>query len=175
MSQRGFTLNEVLLAMAIGGLVLAISVPAMTEVLRRTRLNSATRQLVNDVRETRARAVMSGWEYRLVGYADGAVNRSNQYRVIGRSSTEVAWPAENSGNLSTATQIAEPWIDLGIDYADVILTPNNVEVDDRFEITFNSQGAATMTNDCFDPFDVSNTKGDSRQVRVTPGGSVRTD
>jgi prepilin-type N-terminal cleavage/methylation domain-containing protein len=173
--QAGFSLVELLIVIALGALVLLTALPAFADILRNVRRNGAVRHLVSDIREARGRATMSGWEYRIVGYKDGSGANSNRYRTFGRSSTAVAWPAENVAPFASATQVAEPWVDIDDLYAGIRLEPNNGVAFPRFELTFDSRGAATMTNSCFDPFQVLGQTEGATSIRVSTVGGVRAE
>jgi hypothetical protein len=110
-----------------------------------------------------------------VGYADGNEARANQYRVLGRSGTGVAWPDDEADPFESATQRADPWVDMTALYPGIRLEPENGGIVPRFELTFNSRGAASMTNDCFDPFQVHDADGEARSLRVSVIGSVRAE
>jgi Tfp pilus assembly protein FimT len=172
--QQGFSLAELTLALAIGMMVLAIGIPSMSEALRRSRLNGATRQLVSDVRDARARATMRGWEFRVVACAPNAQQNANRYRLIGRSSAAVAWPDVSVAPFQSATQSADIWRNIDRDYTGVTLAPRNGAVEPICTVTFNSQGAATISNSCYDPFELVGSTGDRRSVRVSTSGGIRT-
>ena len=70
-SKNGFSVIELLVAIALGAIVITIAVPGFTETVRRTRHGSAVRRVVSDLREARSEAIATGWEYRVVGYDIG--------------------------------------------------------------------------------------------------------
>ena len=55
--QAGFTLLELLVTLAIAGLLLAIAAPRMAEAVARARVDVTARQIVTILRETRAAAL----------------------------------------------------------------------------------------------------------------------
>jgi prepilin-type N-terminal cleavage/methylation domain-containing protein len=93
-SQRGFSLNELLLVMAAAATVMAMAVPVMTDVTEGARLNGAARELEREFQTARLKSVTANrilrvrlncpgaGSYRTVEYlnsaADTATNRCNQ-------------------------------------------------------------------------------------------------
>lgn len=60
MRSRGFTLFELLIALALAGVLGAVAVPAVQRQLERLRLAAAARQVVMDLKLARARAIAGG-------------------------------------------------------------------------------------------------------------------
>jgi prepilin-type N-terminal cleavage/methylation domain-containing protein len=60
MSRRGFTLLELLVAVALVGVLAAIAVPSFQRQIERWRLGAAARQLVMDLKVARSRAIVGG-------------------------------------------------------------------------------------------------------------------
>jgi prepilin-type N-terminal cleavage/methylation domain-containing protein len=172
MSQRGFTVLELLLAVGLGAILIAIAVPSFLEIVRKGRHGSAVRRVVSDLREIRSDAISTGWEYRIVGYStaeDG--DRRNQYRIFGRRSSSIDWPDEETAPLRTATQMAGRWISLEDEYPGV-----DFEGDaDRFEVTFNSRGSAPGASSTFNPLHLTDDKGHDIAVNVAIAGSIRVE
>lgn len=65
MTERGLTLLEVLMAVVLLGALSAIAVPQVQPPLDRWRLSAGTRQVVMDLKLTRARAAAGGAAHRL--------------------------------------------------------------------------------------------------------------
>jgi prepilin-type N-terminal cleavage/methylation domain-containing protein len=169
-SRKGFTLTELLVALTIGGFILALALPAFMTTVRRSRLAAAARQVATDLREARSQAITSGWEYRLVGYDATSSTRRNQYRCLGRSSAAGAWPDIDSAPFRSTTQYASAWTDIGSAFPGVGLQ----SADAGFEVTFDARGAAPAADDDFNPLTVSGTIG-SATVTVAMSGSIRID
>jgi prepilin-type N-terminal cleavage/methylation domain-containing protein len=172
--REGFTVTELIVVVAVAGMILMLALPGFASVLRRSRLNGAVRTLVNDVREARAEATTSGWEYRIVGYGDAASTGPNRYRMLGRRSTAVLWPDEDDEPFTSDTQFAGPWVDIGYLYNGIRLEPQNGGVNPEFTLTFDPRGAAVMTNSAFDPFLVANEHGETVSFRVSVAGGITT-
>lgn len=130
---------EALVVLTIAAMAMIIALPSLADVIRRARHGAAVRHVLYDVREARARAVSTGWEYRLVGYdAEETGERKNQYRVLARRSAAVAWPDEEAAPFASATQLASRWTDIAAEYPDIDFDSANP----RFELTFDSRGTA---------------------------------
>lgn len=167
----GFTLVELVVVVGIVVVMLAIGLPYFSSMIKGSRLDGATRRLVGDVREARSRATLTGWQYKILGfkYGGGGAN-PNQYRIVGRSSTSVAWPSDTAQSFQSATQMAGPWIDVTEEYPGVQL--NAASGYASFYVTFNALGVAfEITN--FSPLVVTSDAGGSMSVTVTPAGGVK--
>jgi prepilin-type N-terminal cleavage/methylation domain-containing protein len=169
MDRRGFTLPELALALALVGIVLAVTLPAFMEVLDRTRLDGAIRQMVSDLQEARSEAVATGWEYRVVGYRNISTNdRANQYRVIARRTAGVSWPADTAGVLENDTQMAGAWVDVPAFHSGITISASQ----DRFEVTFDSRGTSSDAATEFNPLELVGKNGASKSVSVSVVGGI---
>jgi Tfp pilus assembly protein FimT len=173
-SQRnGFTVAELLVVVVLATIMAAVSLPAMSNILRQSRRDAATREFVGDLREARTQATMSGWEYAVVGFAATANGtRKNQYRMIGRRTNTQAWPADNQAPFRSANQYAGVWVDVPAMQPGIRLVPSAVDGSSRFALAFNSRGAAAAGSGSFDPFLVVTTDGVSREIRISAIGGI---
>jgi hypothetical protein len=173
LQQRGFSSSELLEALALGAITLTISVLALSNTLRGSRVEAAAQHVVNDLREARSQAILRGWEYRVMGYNAGTSNaRENQYRVLARRSSSASWPADSSAPFSSATQFAGEWIEVDGRYPGVRVTTTGASPPDQFGVTFDSRGAATELGGNFSPFEIAGDSGASKVLRVSPTGQV---
>ncbi len=171
-TRRGFTLVEALIAMVMVAILGGLSIPGFTGFIQRSRLDGATRQIVSDVREARAKATMTGWQYRIYGFnANASSSYKNQYRLQGRSSGTVAWPADATGPFQSATQMATMWINVSTLYPGVRINPQDGTL--HFWVAFNAQGQAFDVDDSFDPLVVTHQNGETRSLSVTFVGGIR--
>jgi prepilin-type N-terminal cleavage/methylation domain-containing protein len=167
-SPHGFTLTELLVAIALGGLLLLIAVPALSGVMHRSYLDAATRHLVGEVNRARSRAVTTGWEYRVVGFDSSATANRNRFRTLARRTTTTAWPADDAAQTLTAAQYAGPWIDIPSQHRGVSLDCDGT----RFEVTFDSRGTAANVDASFNPVRLVGHEGDDKVVEVSVVGNV---
>jgi Tfp pilus assembly protein FimT len=169
-SRPGLTLVELAMATMVLIVLLGIAIPAFYSMLQRSQLDAAVRQVTSDVREARSRATLAGWQYRLLGFDnDSASPYKNQYRLLGRSSTAVAWPADTVAAFTSATQMAGTWIDVNELYPGVRLDTSDAT--NRFYVSFNSQGGAFETNSF--PLEVGHQSGQRQCLGITAAGSTR--
>jgi type IV fimbrial biogenesis protein FimT len=151
--QRGFSIIELMLAMCIVLTLVSITVPSISTLMRNYRRDAATQQIVGDVRKARSQAILTGWQYRVVGYNNGASSAfKNQYRLLARRSSAVSWPSTTAAAFSSSTQRAEAWTNLPSLYSGVRLNPSDATAD--FYVTFDSRGVRIET-DSFGPLVVS--------------------
>jgi Tfp pilus assembly protein FimT len=166
----GYTLVELVVVVGILIVLTAIGLPFFSAMMQNSRLDAATRQIADDIREARSKATQSGWDYKIVGFnAGGSSTYKNQYRLLGRK-TGVAWPADTGPNLQTSTQMAGPWINFNQLYQNVSLNPSVST--ESFYVSFNSRGAVFESMSF--PLTITLQSGGSRQVTVTSIGGVRT-
>ena len=175
-SKRGLTLVELAIAMMVIVILLAVAIPAFQALLQRSQLDAAVRQIMSDVREVQSRATLTAWQYQLVGYEnDSGSPFRNQYRVIGRSSSAVAWPVDTVAafNFPTlppgATQMAGNWVNVNTMFPDVKL--DTADATNRFWVSYDSRGVAFQINSF--PLNISHKSGQKRCLGVTAAGSIR--
>lgn len=81
---RGFTLPEVLITIAILGILIAIAVPSWQSVVEGRRVDSATNQFASDLRLAHTRATNRLEDWRVI-YAAG----SDAYRLVSDGGTTI--------------------------------------------------------------------------------------
>jgi prepilin-type N-terminal cleavage/methylation domain-containing protein len=167
MCKRGFTIVEFMVALVIVALLAAIAVPGFSAVLQRSRLDAATRQIVSDFRESRSRAISTGWEYRVVGWdADDSGSSANRYRVFARR-PPAAWPADDVAPFENGTQLAGQWVNIASRFPGVEMHADS----SRFFVTIDSRGRASGTS--FNSLELVGHDGVTNSVTVSAVGSVR--
>jgi prepilin-type N-terminal cleavage/methylation domain-containing protein len=171
-TERGYTLVEVLVGVALLAIVAGLAIPSFLAYTQRSKLDAAVRQLVEDVRQARSKAVLRGWEYRIYGFNSGSSSvYKNKYRLMGRSSTAVAWPADSAASFESATAMVSEWVNIGTVYPGVRFNPTDGT--DHFWVAFNDRGVAYDIDDSFKPLNVTHPTGGTKTVTVTSAGSVR--
>lgn len=77
-NQYGFTLIELMAAIGVAGLLMAIATPIFTKTLPGLRLNDAARQIATDLQQVRMRAVAQSIPYQIAfGTATYVVQNCN--------------------------------------------------------------------------------------------------
>lgn len=81
-SGRGFTLLELMLALAIGAILLGIATPAMRDTLRRLQLNTAASDLFGAIDLARSQAIARGRRVMLAPLDDAGADWSKGWVVF---------------------------------------------------------------------------------------------
>lgn len=171
-STKGITLPELLVVAAVAVILMGVSMPAFLTMRENARLKGAVMHVVSDVQDARSRAIVTGWQYRLLGFNAGADSAyRNQYRLLARRSSAVPWPEQTTAPFESATQVAGLWVDLVALYHGVRLNPE--EITASFWITFDGRGVPIEINGSASPLRIAGGQGASRAVLVSPVGSVR--
>lgn len=155
MRMTGVTLIEIIVALAIFGLLIAMAMPSYTTWIQNTQVRGAAEAILNGMKSARAEAIRRNATVQLVL----AANSDWEVRVVGTGeSVESRFGADGSPNVA------------------LTLTPA-----DATTITFNGLGRVVANNDASPPItqvDIDSTtlaSENSRDLRVTvgTGGDVR--
>ena len=180
LGSQGVTLIELVGAAALTAIVAGAALPIMMTSVDNARFNAAVQQIAGDMRLARSKAVSQGWEYRISGWdRRGGVN-ANQYRIEGRRTTAIAWPAAIDPVGQTADQYVGPWIRIGASFPGIQLDNSAAGANPPMYAGFNSSGrlCTTPVTQCFDgvsPLTITkNSIGQTRQLWISPAtGHVR--
>jgi len=160
-----------MIVIAVAGFMAMVAVPALLNQVRTSRMSAAARKIATDTQEARWRAVRTGWQFRIVGYGNAATTNKNKYRLLGRSSTAVSWPADTAAVTSTTTQVAQAWVDFGQLYPQVKLNNGITANGGRFYVSFDARGAA-FERQAVAPLVVLGQNNKTRNMNVAAIGSV---
>ena len=158
---RGFTLLELLITVAIAAIILGLGVPAFTEVVARNRMASEVNELIGALALARSEAVTRAANVTL---CPGGLDADDDAECSGVNWHEgyVVYATRPDGSFE-ALRVLE-----GDDDA-------VIEISDNFtgnQVTYNAEGsssAGTLT--------LCDTKGnaEARDIVVSPSGRVRTE
>ncbi len=177
--KQGVTLIEILVVVAIFAIIAAVGLPALANALQRARSKGVADVLRMAMRDARSRAIGTGWQFRVFGSNDASGTTPNQFRIEGRRSTALAWPASGvPGPLSSDTISADPWVVLAKEYPGVHLNAGDAgscpdplgTAPNSFCITYTPQGL--MTTSYQGPGGSLQVSG-GRSVTATLAGAVR--
>ena len=172
-NRRGFSLVESLITLSIAIIITAAILPGFVGLMRTYRRDGAVEQIAGDIRKARSKAIATGWQYRVMGFNQGWSSSSiykNQYRIMARRSTADGWPADTVDPMSSATQMASPWIDVSKIYPGVRLNPTDTS--QHFSVAFDSRGVRIEVDSSLDPLVIVPQAGPSKTVRVSAVGSA---
>lgn len=137
--QKGYTLIEALVVVAIVGIVSIVTIPNFIQYMRSAKLKNATRQFSIDLRETRQRAVT---QYRPTKIAFKAGAGLNEYYIADgafNSATAggIDWTKidPNTGQATTDNQSFETTV-----YFDATTLSDGADPDDWVDVVFFPNG-----------------------------------
>jgi prepilin-type N-terminal cleavage/methylation domain-containing protein len=171
--KRGFSVIELLLVMGIILILVSVSVPSLGTMMRTYRQGAAMQQIVGDLRKARSEAIRTGWQYRIIGFNSGASSEHrNQYRLMGRQSSAIAWPLDTVDAFTSDTQLAGAWVDINALYPGISFNPDDATAD--FSVVFDARGVR-LSFDSFDPLVVDMGSGTSKSVIVSTVGGIKSE
>jgi hypothetical protein len=160
-----------MIAISIATILAGALVPNILGLMRTYRRDGVVEQIVGDVRKARSKAIMTGWQYRVLGFNAGSSSTyKNQYRIMARSSSGVGWPADTVAPMQSSTQMAGGWVNISKLYPGVSLNPNDSTP--HFSVAFDSRGVRIELDTSFDPLVVVSQTGSVKSVRVSAVGSA---
>jgi type IV fimbrial biogenesis protein FimT len=148
-SERGFTLLQLMAALAVGMILTAIAIPSINSTLATYRLRAATSSITGAIQSNRYRAIYSGYPYKLT-----FTNSTTTFQVTKKASTDTSY--------------------VNVDGAIPFGTGATLD-HDTVQLTFSPSGAVKITDGTSDLangiFYVSYA-GQQIKVTVSPFGSV---
>lgn len=180
LGNQGLTAVELVAVAALTAIAAGAALPMLMTSMDNARFNAAVQQIAGDMRLARSRAVSSGWEYRISGWDRRGGANANQYRIEGRRTTAIAWPAVIDPVGQTADQYVGEWVRIGASYPGIQLDNSTAGANPPMYAGFNSSGrlCTTPVTQCFDgvsPLTITKDSiGQTRQVWISPAtGHVR--
>ncbi len=148
-NKKGFTLLELMIALAVMGIIAAIAAPNFSYYMAERRLNGAARMVMSDLMMARQKAVSQNNQFKVFFNTD-----HHGYRILD----------DDNGDGSTTTGEAVEVKDIQRDYYDVTFSASADPV-------FSPRGTAFGTTVTL----TSARTGGSRYVRVASTGRVKID
>lgn|GEM_PF-5124058 len=153
-NEKAFTLIEIVLAIVILGIIVAIAVPIWQGFISSKNLDAAIRQVASDIREAQARAMAEETYYKV--YFD---ENENCYFVYHRDTTDTPWNNPLPWGVHNEATITLP---SGIEYEEVTFSDNDVQFQPSGYLYFGNNGSVYLRND----------KGKIRHLTVVSTGKV---
>jgi type IV fimbrial biogenesis protein FimT len=144
--QAGFTLVEIMVAVAIVGVVLAISVPAMRTYTDQQKLQSATSTIEGSLRRARSAAITKRCNVRF-----SVIDEANTYALV----------RDNEGDGNFSIMLANGTLDPTISMADLAFGGSDF-------VTFDPRGMPDNAGSVR----LESRHGRLREVRVSPGSGT---
>ncbi len=183
LGSEGFTAIELLTALAIAAILIGAAMPSFLALIRGSRLNAATRQVISEIRAVQSMAVTRGDIFGFHWGGDPLVGMSpSVYRFetdpSGACDPPPAGVPAPTDTAATNQNVIRDWRDLSIEYPGITITAIQDNGGTPLGgLMFNSQGASVNT--CFMgvSFPVTVTVGDgsgaTRTIQVRSAGSAR--
>ncbi|MEE9542690.1 MAG: GspH/FimT family pseudopilin [Thermodesulfobacteriota bacterium] len=144
-NNRGFTIVELIVTMAIIAVILGITVPTILSGTSKTALKRTARDVTVELKAARQLAISRNMQFR-VFFTLGTTNTINrEYRV----NTSSAWQTDPVRSTRT--------MDSRVDITSPVTSPST------FSVTFNPNGSATATEICIQNLSDSS---DRKKVQV---------
>jgi len=160
----GFTLIELVIAVAIAMMMLAIAMPLFFQIMAQRRLTAAVERVAGDLRYAQSQAVTQGGRFRL--HEGGDVGEAGKYRLEQSTDGGATW-----------TQVTS-WYHLTTDYQGSGvqgLKDNAGAGTTRYWVGFDSQGVAVGPAGVVYPIDLTvvTPTGATKSIRVFRTGTIR--
>ncbi len=179
MGNRGFTVLELFMAIAIAGILIGAGMPSFLALIQSSRLDGATRQVLSEIRAVQSLAVTRGGIFGFHWGGDPLVGMvPSVYRIESNPTGNCAdWPPPGASKADPNPDVITDWFDLAGEYSGITITA----VQDNGGtplggVIFNSRGASvnpcTVVN-----FPVTVTVldglGATRTIQIRSAGSMR--
>jgi prepilin-type N-terminal cleavage/methylation domain-containing protein len=160
----GFTLVELVIAVAIMVMMLAVAMPLFFQIMAQRRLTAAVERVAGDLRYVQSQAVTQGGLFRL--HEGGDAGEAGKYRL--------EQSIDGGANWTPLTA----WYFLSTDYQGSSvqgLKDNSGAGTTRYWIGFNAQGAATGPAGVVYPVDLTvvTPTGTTKAIRILRTGTIR--
>ncbi len=178
LGSEGFTAIELLTALVIAVILTGAAMPSFLSLMRSSRLNAATRQVVSEIRTAQSLAVTRDGIYGLQWGGDPLVGMAPGFHRLERDPTEACgWPAPTD-SMATNQNVISEWRDLSVEYPGITITSIQDNGGNPIGgLIFNAEGASVNT--CFVGVSfpvtvtVADQSGVTRTIQVRSAGSAR--
>ncbi len=173
----GFTVVELLSALVIAAILIGAATPSFLGLIRGSRLNAATRQVISEIRAVQSLAITRGGVFGFHWGGDPAVGMATSVYRFERDGTGLCdFPAPTE-TAATNPDVIRDWRDLAIEYPGVtITTVQDFGGNPLNGLMFNPQGASVNTCTAVSfpvRVTIADGSGDTRTIEIRSAGSAR--
>lgn len=145
--RRGFTLLEVLVAVAIIGIMSAIALPGLFGVLPKIRVNNAANNLLTDILWAKMHAVSENEDYVIAFGADGPDLSNNTYNIYKDENNNFSSNGVEANELVKTVYIQGLFKGIGFGYVDVDSNSNTIKKTNNSTVfpVLTNKNAVTLT------------------------------
>lgn len=166
----GFTLNELLVVLALVGLLLTLAVPAMQGLVNSIRLSMATQTFLSYLYQTRGEAIKRNSRVVLCKSDTGL-------RCVRTGAWDQGWIVFHDINNNAAVDTGETILQRGLALDGALRLAGNTHVDSY--ISFTPSGNTSTTSGAFQAGTLtvcreSANRAQARQIVISSGGRIRT-
>lgn len=178
LGDQGFTVVELLSALIVAAILIGAATPSFLGLIRGSRLNAATRQVISEIRAVQSMAVTRGDIFGFHWGADPMVGMApSMYRIESNQTGNCAdWPLPGD-TMATNADVIRDWRDLSIEYPGITITAVQDNGGNPLGgLMFNPQGASVNTCTAVGfPVTViiADGSGDTRTIQIRSAGSAR--
>jgi type II secretory pathway pseudopilin PulG len=164
-------------ALVIAGILIGAAMPSFLGLIRGSRLNAATRQVISEIRAVQSLAVTRGGVFGFHWGADPLVGMAPSiYRLERDGTGACGWPAP-ADTTATNQNVIRDWRDLSIAYPGITITTVQDNGGNPLGgLMFNPQGASVNTCTAISfplTVTVADGSGDTRTIQIRSAGSAR--
>ncbi|WP_347273076.1 GspH/FimT family pseudopilin [Candidatus Kuenenia sp.] len=141
-NQKGFSLIELIVVMAIMGIAAGIAVPVYNNMKPQIRLNGAARQVMGDLMWARMRAISENNNYVIAFGEAGPTLTNDTYYIYDDNDNDFSSVGIEADELVKEVVIPDKYKDMGYGYASGIKKTDNTNTLTGDAVTFNSGGAS---------------------------------
>jgi prepilin-type N-terminal cleavage/methylation domain-containing protein len=178
LGDEGFTVIELLSALVIAAILIGAAMPSFLSMIRGSRLNAATRQVISEIRAVQSLAVTRGGIFGFHWGGDPMVGMTpSVYRIESNQTGNCAdWPLP-ADTMATNADVIRDWRDLTIEYPGVTITAVQDNGGNPLGgVMFNPQGASVNTCTAVGfpvRVTIADASGNTRTIQIRSAGSAR--
>lgn len=187
-NQRGYTLTELMIVVAIIGVLAAMAVPSYNKFIAHSNLNGAAREIASDLRGARVAAIKEGVQYALYyGTWSASSTTTTQFQVLRALADQTpSYPTFVSG---AAVPISQPftvtniYVLSNLGYNGIMVqVPQTIPIFQKtgivssgLSVNFASSSVTTASFSTTAPSNIilTNSYGETKTISISTSGKVK--